>query len=727
LRSYIYFSSKGIRASYNQVFFSDNGWFALALFVASFTDVSVGISGLTAVVMALGLGKIAGLHPGLLSNGTYTYNVLLVGLTMGAYFRLDAVFFVILLLASLITLLLSVWMSAAFARKQLPMLSLPFVLGVWIILLAARHFPALGLNERGIYLYNELWNIGGARFLGFYLEFEDLGFPSLLVSYLKSMGAIFFQNHVLSGLLITIGLLAFSRIAFSLSIIGFLSGYFFSTLMHGNLTDIEYSYIGFNYILTAMAIGGFFLVPSIGSYILAALSAPLISLFVGALSSIVSGYMLSLYSLPFTLVVLLLIYAVYSRPGMHGLYPVRYQLYSPEKNLYLHRHYTKRFRSETVVPVHLPFYGEWTVSQGYSGNPTHQGDWQYALDFVVTAEDDKTYRLPGEQLNDYYCYQLPVLAPADGIVAAVEDGVNDNPIGQANLRENWGNTIVIKHAEQLYSKLSHLKPDSFKVKPGDVVKKGELLALCGSSGRSPEPHLHFQIQALPLVGAKTLSYPISSYLSRKSGVWRFHTFEVPVQGERISRPIVTPLLSDAFLLLPGRKLEYLVNRGKGTERESWEVFAGGDGLNYLYCAGTGSSAWFRNDGTLFWFTSFTGDTGSLLYYFYLAAQKILLSFQEGLVIQESLPATTAYRGAWRWLQDLVAPFYVFLDTRCETTYLEADQIGTPSAVRIRSRITAYVSTRASDCTEVEMVFAKGTLDQLIVKKKDICFTASYIG
>ncbi|TAJ12186.1 hypothetical protein EPO56_04040, partial [Patescibacteria group bacterium] len=103
LRTYLSFLGTGIRSSYNQVFFSDSRWFALALFVASFTDLYVGISGLSAVVIALVLGNILGFHKDFLSNGTYTYNVLLLGLTMGAYFRLNAVFFVVLVLASLIT------------------------------------------------------------------------------------------------------------------------------------------------------------------------------------------------------------------------------------------------------------------------------------------------------------------------------------------------------------------------------------------------------------------------------------------------------------------------------------------------------------------------------------------------------------------------------------------------------------------------------------------------
>lgn len=709
------------------MFFSDNRWFALALFVASFTDFYVGVSGLSAVVMALVLGKILGFHSGFLSNGTYTYNVLLVGLTMGAYFRLNAVFFVVLLLASLITLLLSVWLSASLALKKLPMLSLPFVLGIWIILLSTRHFHAMGLNERGIYLYNDLSGFGGIGLVSLYLHLTDLGLPPLLVVYFKSMGAIFFQNHILSGLIITIGLLMFSRIAFSLSVIGFLSGYFFCTLVQGNLSDLEYSYIGFNYILTAMAIGGFFLVPSIGSYSLAAVSAPLVSLFVGALGSVASGYMLSLYSLPFTLVVLLILHAINNRYHPNHLHLVQYQLFSPEKNLYLFRHYTGRFRKEVPVHIHLPFYGEWTVSQAHDGALTHKDDWRYALDFVVADDDLKTYRLPGQQLSDYYCYQLPVLAPADGEVVTIEEGIGDNAIGDVDLQHNWGNTIIIKHAEQLYSKLSHLKKESFKVKTGDRVRKGDVLALCGSSGRSPEPHLHFQLQAVPYIGAKTLDYPLSYYVSREHTIYKLHSFEVPAEGAQVTRPLPAPLLTEAFHFVPGMKLAFDVKKENQSETECWEVMTNSANLSYLYCSKTASSAWFSNNGTMFYFTSFSGDEESLLYYFYLGAQKILLSYYRDLVIEDRLPPGVFYKGPLKIVQDVVAPFCLFLKTTFAARYLWADNAQSPSQLRIRSEVKAYAGSGCSRSVEVELLFVDHAMTEITVKEKNRCFSARLIG
>ena len=38
------------------------------------------------------------------------------------------------------------------------------------------------------------------------------------------------------------------------------------------------------------------------------------------------------------------------------------------------------------------------------------------------------------------------------------------------------------------------KQNTISVKVGDRVKQGDLLGLCGNSGHSSEPHLHFHIQ-----------------------------------------------------------------------------------------------------------------------------------------------------------------------------------------------------------------------------------------
>lgn len=55
-----------------------------------------------------------------------------------------------------------------------------------------------------------------------------------------------------------------------------------------------------------------------------------------------------------------------------------------------------------------------------------------------------------------------------------------------------GNTVILDHGLGIYSVYMHLS--GFNVNPGDVVSKGEVIGLVGSSGRSSGPHLHFGVR-----------------------------------------------------------------------------------------------------------------------------------------------------------------------------------------------------------------------------------------
>jgi murein DD-endopeptidase MepM/ murein hydrolase activator NlpD len=58
--------------------------------------------------------------------------------------------------------------------------------------------------------------------------------------------------------------------------------------------------------------------------------------------------------------------------------------------------------------------------------------------------------------------------------------------------EGHGNCIVIEHGYGFRSRYAHLS--AFKVKEGDEVKRGDLIGLVGSTGRSTGPHLHYEIE-----------------------------------------------------------------------------------------------------------------------------------------------------------------------------------------------------------------------------------------
>ena len=60
-----------------------------------------------------------------------------------------------------------------------------------------------------------------------------------------------------------------------------------------------------------------------------------------------------------------------------------------------------------------------------------------------------------------------------------------------------GNVVVIGHGYSEFSYLAHLQAGSVSVEEGQMVKRGQQIALVGNSGHSPGPHLHYHFQDGP--------------------------------------------------------------------------------------------------------------------------------------------------------------------------------------------------------------------------------------
>ena len=73
----------------------------------------------------------------------------------------------------------------------------------------------------------------------------------------------------------------------------------------------------------------------------------------------------------------------------------------------------------------------------------------------------------------------------------------------AGPRQVLGNHVVIDTEDGAHAVLAHLQRGSVTVTPGQLVHCGEVIARCGNSGNSSEPHVHFQLQdhRWPLVAA----------------------------------------------------------------------------------------------------------------------------------------------------------------------------------------------------------------------------------
>jgi murein DD-endopeptidase MepM/ murein hydrolase activator NlpD len=76
-----------------------------------------------------------------------------------------------------------------------------------------------------------------------------------------------------------------------------------------------------------------------------------------------------------------------------------------------------------------------------------------------------------------------IYAPADGVIETVRPS-----------KKGFGNFLTLRHSFGFMSSYAHLQ--KFKVRSGQFVSKGDLIATCGNSGNSTGPHLHYEVRFL---------------------------------------------------------------------------------------------------------------------------------------------------------------------------------------------------------------------------------------
>jgi urea transporter len=484
--------------------------------------------GLAAAALA---ARMLGLARGSMREGPYGTNALLVSLGVAHAFGASAPAFALAAVAGGATVLATAALTSLAARLgPVPVLSAPFVLVLWIVQSFAATHGAVSLVPLG----------------------PSAGVAPPLDAVLSGVGALVFAPRPEAGALVLAALLWHSRIAALLATLAV-------AVVIPFAPDALLAPVALNAALTAVVLGGVWFIPSPSSFVIAlggaSLAAVVTTTLVGPLAQLGVAPLI----LPFALVSVLVLLAMRQRVADARPKSVDFVPGSPEENLAYYQTRRARFRAIHPVAIHLPFRGAWLCTQAEDGALTHQEQWRHAFDFEGTDGEGRTYRGEGNALDDHHCYRLPVLAAADGVVAKVVSDVPDNAIGALDLERNWGNVVLVYHAPGLYSLVAHLAPGSIRVREGQHVRLGDVLGACGSSGRSPRPHLHFQLQASPQLGAPTVPCRFTDLVTCDDGGDRVSASGVPREGQIVRNLAIDADVAAAFAFAPGGVLALRVD------------------------------------------------------------------------------------------------------------------------------------------------------------------------
>ncbi len=642
-----------ILRSYSAVLFNSEAYGGALLLFLSFLNPNVGFGGLVSLLSAYLFARLLGFKKEFLRIDYYIYNPLLVGLSLGYIFKINTISFLFFLTGGILSFLTTYVLSNLFYYYfRLPILSLPFVIVSSTLYLASQHFSNLFVES----LYPH-----------FYLP--NIDFTPFINGFFKSLGAVFFLPNTFCGSVIFLLILRISPILAFLSVIGYSTGILTTALFKGSLYQAISDTSAFNYILTSMAVGGVFLVPSLRSYKFALLSSFISVPIVESSKVFWETYGIPVFALPFNVVSLLVLY-VFIFTG----YSLVTRVYrgTPERTLDYYLTRLKRFPF-TGREIALPFSGEWTVWQSFDGEWTHKGAWRHAVDFVITDSEGKTFKGTGSSLSDYYCFGKPVLSPIDGTVVEVVSSLPDNKPGEVDKENNWGNYVLLYDKRGFYVLVCHLKQNSVNVKRGDSVTKGSLLGLCGNSGYSPQPHIHIHVQVLPHLGAPTVPFSFTSFISSKN----FHDVGIPKKGER-----VTPVFADKSLFrrlnfLIGQEFTYSLYDKKRGEEETLKIQVEMAPDGTFYFTEGRSKLYFGILNSTFYFYSIDGDLSSPLKYFLFSAPKIPLINSGGVVWRDYLPLTSLFSEFKRKLLLFISSFkHDLLEVRVKSCWSSIDTVST---------------------------------------------------
>jgi murein DD-endopeptidase MepM/ murein hydrolase activator NlpD len=111
-------------------------------------------------------------------------------------------------------------------------------------------------------------------------------------------------------------------------------------------------------------------------------------------------------------------------------------------------------------------------------------DWHDAVDVgVVVGSDIKS---AADGIVEATCYEW-----VDSCACSIGDGSCKNPEACRGKCGNYGNYVIVKHSDKLYTRYNHLS--KVLVQKNQQVKQGEVIALSGNTGLSGGPHLDFKI------------------------------------------------------------------------------------------------------------------------------------------------------------------------------------------------------------------------------------------
>jgi urea transporter len=249
----------------------------------------------------------------------------------------------LVLVAALVVATCAVLSDLLWRWDHLPVLSMPFVMVTWIamMVLGTGRWAAVPSSGAGLEAF----------------------IPSGLHGFLKALGCAICMPHPVPGLLLGLALVFTSRLLALCAGTGYLVGQMLPELWTAAGGAALSRGAEFNYSLVAMALGGTFLVPSLGSLVTLIAGVVLTSLGILLGTTWLRSSGLAVLAVPFVLATLALLVVLRRRVSPMSPQLVLEHPALPEENFERARLAKVRCFEAESLPLTVPYFVEWQVSR----------------------------------------------------------------------------------------------------------------------------------------------------------------------------------------------------------------------------------------------------------------------------------------------------------------------------------------------------------------------------
>ena len=265
-------------------------------YVGVLTIVGLGVSTLTARLLRLDGTRIRA--------GLFGYNGALVGAALAVFFlpRWDGMTVISVVLCSAMSTIVLVAVSAALGPLKLPPLTLPFNV-VAIIFLCSTYS---GTRMQRTPAFEEAVVVAATARLDSNVGADSVrnSVTALLNATFRGLAQLFLVDGVVAGILIAIAILVCSPTATAMALAGSALGALVGMALGANRIDVYHGLWSFNSYITGIAIGGLFLVPTLGSLLYGLVAAASAAVAYGALTPMFGRFGAPALTLPFCLTTL---------------------------------------------------------------------------------------------------------------------------------------------------------------------------------------------------------------------------------------------------------------------------------------------------------------------------------------------------------------------------------------------------------------------------------------